>query len=88
MDHGEVARDWTERGFTCATVIESPAPRSRPEKHSKDALMAVAEGRLIVEMHGVDYVLEPGDELFIPRGAPFAVHNDSEEEVRCFFGLD
>jgi uncharacterized protein YdcH (DUF465 family)/mannose-6-phosphate isomerase-like protein (cupin superfamily) len=88
VDHGEVSRDWSERGYSCKTLAEPPGHVGSSEAYAKDALMTVVEGRVDVEMHSVDYVLEPGDELFIPRGAPFTLRNTGLGETRCFLGLD
>jgi mannose-6-phosphate isomerase-like protein (cupin superfamily) len=41
-----------------------------------------------MQMHGVDYLLEPGDELFIPRGAPFTRRNSGEAPADCLLGFD
>ncbi|MGE0624200.1 MAG: DUF465 domain-containing protein [Pseudomonadales bacterium] len=86
VDHGEVSRDWRERGYDCAEITEPPGLEHRDEVYEKDAVMTVAEGRLDVRMHGVDYVLEPGDEMYIPRGLTFTLR--SLLETRCYLGFD
>ncbi|MEZ5560603.1 MAG: DUF465 domain-containing protein [Pseudomonadales bacterium] len=86
VDHGEVSRDWRERGYGCATVVLPAGPSLPDEARGRDALLVVTDGRLDIEMHGVDYVLEPGDELFIPRGTSFVVREAGA--VRCYLGLD
>jgi uncharacterized protein len=88
VDHGEVARDWTERGYASTAQVAGSGATGPGATQDKDALLTVLDGRLDVEMHGVDYVLEPGDELFIPRGAPFALRNLGAGESRYLLGLD
>jgi uncharacterized protein len=75
VDHGEVSRDWQERGYSCEPIAQQPGSGKAVQTYDKDALLTVVEGRLDFQMHGVDYVLAPGDELFIPRGAPFTIRN-------------
>jgi uncharacterized protein YdcH (DUF465 family) len=88
VDHGEVARDWSDRGYDCSHQQEPAGQARRETTHARDALMVVVEGRLDVGMHGVDYVLQPGDELFVPRGAPFTLRNVAAGESRWLLGLD
>lgn len=88
VDHAAVSRDWSTRGFDCTMAVEPPGRVQRNAVHERDALMTVAEGRLDVQMHRVDYVLEPGDEMFVPRGIPFTLLNAGEGEARWFLGLD
>ena len=83
-----VARDWEARGFDCNAVSEPPGQTHRNAAHQRDALMTVMDGRLDVQMHGVDYVLEPGDEMFVPRGVPFRLLNAATAETRWLLGLD
>jgi len=88
VDHGEVSRDWSERGYGCDTFVDPPGKEWRAFVHGTDELVAVVEGRLEVEMHGVSYALEPGDELFIPKGVPHTVRNVAAGETRWFYGYD
>lgn len=88
VDHGEVSRDWSERGYSCTTLLEARRSNRADEAYAKDALLTVVEGGLNIEMHGVGYLLEPGDELYIPRGARFTVRNAGADATRCFLGLD
>jgi glyoxylate utilization-related uncharacterized protein len=39
-------------------------------------------------MHGVRYALEPGDEMFIPREAPYRIRNACGQQTRWFHGHD
>jgi len=41
-----------------------------------------------VNMRGQSYVLEPGDELFIPRGATHTVRNVHAGTTRWLYGHD
>lgn len=88
VDHGEVSRDWQERGYTCTALTCAPGDGPSGETYAHDALLIVVAGRLDMQMHGVDYLLDPGDELFIPRGAPFTRRNRGSDTADCLLGFD
>lgn len=89
VDHGEVSRDWHERGYSSAAWRPAAADRRPGQTYERDALIVVVQGRLDIQMHGADYVLEPGDELFIPKGAPFAVRpGNGDPGADCLVGFD
>jgi len=88
VDHGEVSRAWSERGYDCVVCTEPPGQDWRDVSESRDEMLAVIEGGLDVEMHGVRYVLAPGDEMSIPREAPYRLRNASTQETRWFHGHD
>lgn len=88
VDHGEVSRDWAERGYSCDVFIDPPGQSWRNFVHDTNELVTVMEGRLDVTLHELRYQLEPGDELFIPRGAVHSVFNVYQGETRWLYGYD
>ncbi|BAU49184.1 hypothetical protein SVA_2636 [Sulfurifustis variabilis] len=88
MDHGEVARDWIQRGFSCGAFTDPPGCEWRDDVHDADELITVVEGRLEVLVHGEAYALEAGDELYIPRGATHTVRNVHAGATRWLYGYD
>ena len=88
VDHGEVARDWQERGFGCDPFEDPPGREWRDYVHDTNELVTVVEGELTVSMHGSHYVIAPGDELFIPKHTTHSVRNTSERETRWLYGYD
>lgn len=88
VDHGEVRRDWAERGYSCAPFTDPPGQVWRDYLHDCNELVTVVDGALEVEMHGVKYALAPGDELFIPRAAVHTVRNTGAGETRWLYGYD
>ena len=50
--------------------------------------MTVAEGRLEVKVAGSRFVAEPGDEVFIPKGALHSVKNVHVTATRWLYGYD
>lgn len=88
VDHGAVARDWIERGYSCRAFTDPPGQEWRDFVHDTDELVTVVEGRLEVTLGKQSRVLEPGDELFIPRGAPHTVRNIHAGATRWLHGYD
>ena len=88
VDQGEVARNWVERGFSCRAFTDPPGREWRDYAHATNELVTVVDGRLELLMHGVSYVLEPGDELFIPQRAAHTVHNIHTGTTRWLYGYD
>lgn len=88
IDVGAVARDWVTRGFSCRAFIDPPGREWRDYVHNTDELVTVMEGRLEVAMHGETWTLEPGDELYIPRGVHHAVRNPHTGTTRWLYGYD
>lgn len=88
VDHGEVARDWAQRGFSCRAFTDPPGREWRDFVHDSNEVVTVVEGRLEVAMHGVRYVLEAGDEIYIPRAALHSVRNLHAGTTRWLYGYD
>lgn len=88
VDHGAVARDWSQRGYSCRVFTDPPGQEWRDFVHETNELVTVVEGRLEVEMGGERYALECGDELFIPRGVSHTVRNIHDGTTRWLYGYD
>jgi len=88
VDHGTVVRDWVQRGYSCSAFTDPPGQEWRDFVHDTNELVTVVDGGLEVSMHGESYVLEPGDELFIPRGASHTVRNVHVGATRWLYGYD
>lgn len=88
IDHGAVARDWIERGYSCEAFVDPPGQEWRNFVHDTNELVTVVDGALEVEMMGAQLALEPGDELFIPRGVSHTVRNIHPGATRWLYGYD
>lgn len=88
VDHGAVVRDWIARGYSCRGFTDPPGREWRDFVHDTDELVTVVDGRLEVRMHGENYVLEPGDELFIPRGVAHTARNVHAGTTHWLYGYD
>lgn len=88
VDHGEVSRDWMQRGFSCDVFTDPPGREWRDYVHATNELITVVEGQLEVELREERYVLEPGDEFYIPRRVNHTVRNIDAGTTRWFYGYD
>lgn len=88
VDYGAVVRDWITRGYSCRGFTDPPGREWRDFVHDTNELVTVVNGRLEVSMHGESYALEPGDELFIPRGVTHTMRNVHADTTRWLYGND
>jgi quercetin dioxygenase-like cupin family protein len=83
-----VAKDWAMRGYSCDEFRDPPGREWKDFVHDTNELVTVVEGRLRVTMGDQTVVLEPGDELFIPRHAVHSVTNIHTGLTRWLYGYD
>ena len=88
VDVAAVTRDWIRRGFSCRAFTDPPGQVRRDYVHDIDELVTVVDGLLEVAMHGENWVLAPGDELYIPRGVTHTVRNLHAGTTRWLYGYD
>jgi hypothetical protein len=88
VDAAAVTRDWITRGFACRAFADPPGPVWRDTMHDSDELLTVVDGSLEIVMHGESWVLEPGDELYVPRGVAHTVRNPHTGTTRWLHGCD
>ncbi len=87
-DQAAVARDWKARGFSCQLWVDPPGQAWNDFVHGTRELVTVVEERLEFSVGGQTLVLEPGDELLIPRDARHSVKNIHPRTSRWLFGYD
>lgn len=85
---GEVAADWRVRGFSCGLFVDPPGRAWNDFVHRTNELVTVAEGQLEMTIAGHKIVVEPGDEVFIPRESLHSVKNIHRGTTRWYFGYD
>lgn len=88
VDQGAVAADWARRGYSCGLFVDPPGREWNGFVHSTNELVTVAEGRLEIEIQDQRFQAEPGDEVFIPKGAVHSVRNIHEATSRWLYGYD
>ena len=88
VDKPGVARDWSQQGYSCAGFTDPPGREWNDFVHSCNELVTVVEGRLALKIVDKTYIVEPGDEVFIPRGAVHSVKNIDTHTTRWLYGYD
>jgi len=88
VDRDRVAADWRARGYSCGLFVDPPGREWNGFVHDTNELVTVAEGRLELTVAGKTLVAEPGDEVFIPRGAVHSVKNIHQATTRWLYGYD
>ncbi len=88
VNRAAVAADWAARGYSCGLFVDPPGREWNGFVHSTNELVTVAEGCLEVEIDGACLTAEPGDEVFIPKGAVHSVRNLHDGTTRWLYGYD
>jgi quercetin dioxygenase-like cupin family protein len=88
VDRAAVRDDWRRRGYSCDLFTDPPGRQWNDFVHDTDELITVVDGRMRVIVAGESYVAEPGDEVYIPRGALHSVHNLHAGTTRWLYGYD
>jgi len=88
LDRTAVAADWRARGYSCGSFVDPPGRRWEDFVHDCNELVTVVEGRLEMVVRGKTMALEPGDEVFIPKGALHSVRNIHHGTTVWLYGYD
>ena len=88
IDRQAVATDWDARGFSCDVFTDPPGREWMDFTHDVNELVTVMSGKLEMELGGMWFVVEEGDEVFIPRGARHSVRNIHNRTTRWLYGYD
>jgi mannose-6-phosphate isomerase-like protein (cupin superfamily) len=88
VDGEAVACDWRARGFGCEAFTDPPGREWVGFVHAANELLTVVEGRLRVDVGGASFVVGPGDEVLIPKGAVHSVVNMHAAATRWLYGYD
>ena len=88
VNREEVSRAWRERGYSCDLFVDPPGREWNDFVHSTNEFVTVMEGKLRMIIEGEEMIAEPGDEVFIPRGACHSVRNIHSGTTRWLYGYD
>jgi mannose-6-phosphate isomerase-like protein (cupin superfamily) len=88
VNRGAIAMAWRAQGYSCDLFVDPPGRAWIDFVHASNELLAVAEGRLEITIGDAIFVAEPGDEIFIPRGARHSVRNVYSSSTRWLYGYD
>jgi mannose-6-phosphate isomerase-like protein (cupin superfamily) len=83
-----VARSWSERGYSCEWFIDPPGREWNNFVHHSNELVTVIDGLLEMTVAGITCLVEPGDEVFIPRRSVHSVRNVHSGITRWLYGYD
>lgn len=87
VDKSRVETDWNARGYTCDWMMDSTGREWRDCRHQSNAVLAVVDGTLEVIVNGVKSVLQPGDEMTVPKGALHHLKNVDPTTSRWLYGF-
>jgi mannose-6-phosphate isomerase-like protein (cupin superfamily) len=88
VNHDVVASDWNERGYGCHLFVDPSGQQWLGFVHPTNELVTVTEGLLEVSCNGQTAILQPGDEIFIPKNGVHDVINRSDGVTRWLYGYD
>ena len=88
IDKAAVGHDWAARGYSCDWFVDPPGREWNNFVHSTNELVTVVEGTLQMTIQGESWIVEPGDEVFIPKGAVHSVKNINSGTTRWLYGYD
>ena len=81
-----VNRSWEERGYSCDLFVDPPDREWNDFVHQTDEVVTVVEGQLRMTIEGEEMIANPGDEIFIPKGANHSVKNIYSDTTRWLYG--
>jgi mannose-6-phosphate isomerase-like protein (cupin superfamily) len=88
VDQQIVSQAWRTRGYSCDGFVDPPGRSWNNFVHDSNELVTVVEGRLEMAVAGTRTILEPGDEMTIPRGAVHSVRNIHTDRTHWLYGYD
>ena len=88
LDRATVTAEWRARGYSCGSFVDPPGRCWEDFVHDCNELVTVVEGRLEMVVSSETVTLEPGDEVFIPKGALHSVRNIHHGTTVWLYGYD
>ena len=83
-----VASNWRSRGYDCHHFSDPPGQEWNDFVHQTNELVTVVDGQLKLTVGNQTVLIQPGDEVFIPRGATHSVQNCNNTKTTWLFGYD
>ena len=88
VDKAAVTEEWVRHGYSCRWFVDPPGQEWNDFVHNCNELVTVVEGQLEMTVSGQSCVVQPGDEVFIPKGALHSVKNIHTGTTRWLYGYD
>jgi len=83
-----VAEDWQKRGYSCDRFIDPPGQEWNNFVHDVNELVMVEQGRMEMSVGDQSFIVEEGDEVFIPKGAVHSLKNVHAGVSQWLYGYD
>jgi quercetin dioxygenase-like cupin family protein len=83
-----IAQDWGRRGYSCDLFVDPPGREWNDFIHATNELVVVMDGMLKLTIEGEELIAQPGDEVFIPKGACHSVKNIAAGATYWLYGYD
>lgn len=83
-----VETDWKSRGFSCAWFVDPPGQEWNDFVHHCNEVVTVVDGRLEMSVGDATLLVEPGDEVYIPKDTRHSVRNIHSATTRWLYGYD
>ena len=88
LGRNQVKHDWNRRGYSCDVFTDPPGREWNDFVHGTNELVTVMVGKLKMTIGEEELIAEPGDEVFIPKGARHSVKNASSSMTQWLYGYD
>ncbi len=88
LNRDEVAQSWSRRGYSCDVFTDPPGREWNDFVHATNELVMVLDGTLKLTIQGEEFIAQPGDEVFIPKGACHSVKNVADKTTYWLYGYD
>ena len=88
IQRDEVCRAWAARGYSCDLFTDPPGREWNNFQHTTNELVTVVEGRLRLLIGTDEIIVNPGDEVFIPKNMNHSVKNIHYAITRWLYGYD
>lgn len=88
LNRQDIAADWRARGYSCDLFVDPPGREWNDFVHATNELVVVLDGTLKMTIEGEELLAQPGDEIFIPKGACHSVKNIAGTMTYWLYGYD
>lgn len=88
VDETQVRKHWAEEGYSFGVFTDPPGQEWNDFVHATDEYVAVAEGQVRISVGSESFVADPGDLVFIPRGANHSLKTLSAAGSRWLYGYN
>lgn len=86
VNRTHVSQFWEKHGYSCDLFVDPPGREWNDFVHRTDEVVTVVEGQLKMTIEGEEMIANPGDEIFIPKGAYHSVKNIHSDTTRWLYG--